>query len=247
MKDISIKILVIFSILLFILTSSVTASVKSIFLNTNNYEDDDIIPTISYIHGTVREYPDGTPVPDAIVEFRKSVSLPWKSTRSDENGDYYLEVRNMLFFPKYYVIWAVSTGLQMLPTYIEVNNRRNFDVTKDLWIAPSGSGRIHGYITDRDNRPINNAEVELLIYPYETTFETFFTTSDGYYSFTSLNVDIYKIFVEKIGFRPPHIPPGEIYLGRDGNFDIVYNFEMIKSIRFKGFVNSFLYNYIVLR
>lgn len=247
MKNIKIKILVVFSILLFIFTSSVPASFKSSNFYINDNANDYIIPTISYIHGIVREYPYGTPVPDAVVEFRKSVSLPWKATRTDENGTYFMEIRNMLFFPRYYVMWAVSTCLSMLPTYIEVINRRNFDITKDLWIAPSGSGRIHGYVSDKQNKPINNAEVVLFAYPYETPYETFNTTSDGYYSFTSLNIDIYKIFVEKIGFRPPHIPPGEIYLGRDGNFDIIYNYQMVKSIRFYGFIKSWLYNNLFLK
>jgi len=234
------KIIVICLILLLFTTSLLITGVKSSFIKTNNTENKDILPTTSYIHGTVRRYPEGTPVPNAIVEFRKSVSLPWKSTKTDENGEYYMEVRNMLFFPKYYVMWAVSTGLQMLPTYITVQNRRNFDVTKDLWLAPPRSGRIHGYIFDKDNKPIQDAEVELFIYPYDNVYETTKTTSDGYYSFTSLNIDIYKIHVEKTGFKPPIIRPEELYLGRDGNFDIEYNFHLVKSIYFTKFISRWI-------
>ncbi len=170
MEKYKIKILVICLFILLVSTSLISTGAKSSFLKTITMEDENIVPTISYIHGTVRKYPDGTPIPNAIVEFRKSVTLPWKSTRTDENGEYYIEVRNMLFFPKYYVMWAVSTGFQMLPTYIEVKNRRNFDVTKDLWLAPPQSGRIHGYITDKENNPIDDAVVELLIYPYDNAY-----------------------------------------------------------------------------
>jgi len=244
MEKYKIKILVICLFILLVSTPLISTGVKSSFLKTIALEDENIVPTISYIHGTVRQYPDGTPIPNAIVEFRKSVTLPWKSTRTDENGEYYIEVRNMLFFPKYYVMWAVSTGLQMLPTYIEVKNRRNFDVTKDLWLAPMQSGRIHGYITDKENNPIDDAVVELLIYPYDNAYEITNTTSDGYYSFTFLSIEIYKIYVEKTGFRPPYIQPEEIYLGRDGNFDIEFNFQMVKSKNFKRFVNRWMSDHI---
>lgn len=244
MEKNKIKIIVISLIILSILTSSITiptSAFKSSFLKTIPLENENIIPTTSYIHGTVRKYPDGTPITNAVVEFRKSISLPWKSTRTDENGEYFIEVRNVLFFPKNYVIWAVSTSLEMLPTYIEVQNRRNFDITKDLWLAPPHYGRIYGYIISKENSPIENATVELLIYPYDTVYEKTTTTSDGYYSFTSLNSDIYKVYVEKTGYRPPYIQPEEIYLGRDGQFNIVFNIQMVKSL----FVQRSNHNWII--
>jgi hypothetical protein len=245
MEKYKFKIFVIFLFIILLLISLVTVGVKSSFFQTNTMKDENILPTISYIHGVVRQYPDGTPIPGARVEFRKSVSLPWKSARSDENGEYFIELRNMIFFPKYYVMWAVSADFHMLPTYIEVKNRRNFDITKDLWLAPPNSGRIYGYITDRENNPINDATVELLIYPFDDTYEITNTTSDGYYSFSLLNIDIYKIYVEKTGYRIPIIPPDEIYLGRDGNFDIQFNFKLVKGIDLRTLFDKWLSDYFI--
>jgi hypothetical protein len=229
MKKITIKVYVICILFFFALTSLIPSIIGLSILKPIDMKLEDNVIGTGVIQGVIRKYPEGTPLSSADVECRKSVSLPWKSVTSNENGEYRFDIRNLIMGPKTYVLWADKAGYEMLPTYIDVDNPLNVDVTKDLWLAIPFSGRIHGYITDEKDNPLTSTRVELLAYPYSDVYEVFNTTSEGYYYFTSLGVDYYKIFVEKIGYRQPYKGPIELHLGSDGQFDIEYNYYLVKS------------------
>jgi hypothetical protein len=217
----------------------ITTEIRLNILTSNSYEiqEDNILFDTNIIHGYVLEYPEGTPLQDVRVECRKSISLPWKSTITDENGYFNFDIRNLIIGPKYYVLWGVKSGYEMLPTYVYTNNRLNFEIEKDLWMASPYSCCIYGQVSDKkSDNPIKDAYVELRKYPYSSIYNSTVTDSQGSYVFELLSADLYKIYVEKPGFRPGHSSE-EIYLGSDGKFEIEVDYEMIKN---KGLINILL-------